>query len=394
MRQGLCLRLVHALYPTPAPPASSVRPTRAEVSLNRLRLNYHALQRLVSAVVWPVVKADAYGHGAKAVARSLESAGCAGLCVALFEEAAELRDAGVGVPILVMGGNLDGAWEPLLELGLTPVLTRVDQVRCLAAAVRRRGGPPARVHLKLDTGMARLGVTPDGLGALADTFWAERETVHLTGLMTHFASAGSDPDSVREQLACFARGRAFLTKRGLHPRTLHAANTAATLVHPEAHFDAVRPGLGVYGVGLGFPAAEELQPVIRVRSAVAEMRIVPPGGRVGYGGTFRATRPTAIATVPMGYADGLLRSLANRAEALVRGCRVPIVGAISMDMCALDVTDAPGVERADEVVLLGEQRGPLGHDAIGAEELAAHAGTIAWEVLTLISRRVPRFYLD
>lgn len=394
MRAGLRLRLVQPLYPSSASPVSSVRPTRAEVSLDRLRLNYHALRALVSATVWPVVKADAYGHGAKAVARSLERAGCEGLCVALFEEAVELRQAGVTVPLLVMGGNLDGAWDSLLELEITPVLTRADQVRCLAAAVRQRGGAPVVVHLKLDTGMARLGVPPAGLAELADTFRSERGSVCLAGVMTHFASADTDPGSVREQLACFARGREVLREHGLKPRVIHAANTAATLRHPEAHFDLVRPGVGVYGLGLGHPTARELQPVMRVRSAVVELRRVPSGGAVGYQGTFRASRPTTIATVPMGYADGLMRSLSNRAQALVRGRRVPIVGAISMDMCMLDVTDAPGVERTDEVVLLGEQRGPLGQDAIRAEELATHAGTIAWEVLTLISRRVPRFYFD
>ena len=381
------------LTPRRAAPADSVRPTRAEISLEALRHNLAELARAAQVPIWAVLKADAYGHGAKAVARTLERAGAQGFCVALIEEGIELREAGIVAPILVMGSHYTAAWPELLRHQLTPVLSRLDQIDALAEEVRERGGPPFGVHVKIDTGMARLGVPLANLGSFAGAL-ARRPELRLDALMTHFASAESDAEFVREQLDRFDHGTALLARLGLTIPLRHAANTAALFAHPRARLDLVRPGIGLFGMAPGVPSAARLRPVMRVRSEVISLRSLPPGASVGYGATFRAARESRIATIPMGYGDGLSRALSNRGHLLVRGRRAPIAGAVSMDLTSVDVTDIPGVQIGDEVVVLGAQEGPLGSASVSAEEIAAHAGTIAWEVLTAVSRRVPRFYRE
>jgi alanine racemase len=381
------------LTPRRAEPAASVRPTRAEIALGSLRHNLLALGRAAGVPVWSVLKADAYGHGAKAVARTLERAGSAGVCVALIEEGIELREAGIVVPILVMGGHYGAAWAELIRHRLTPVISRLDQLDGLAEEVRFTGGPPLAVHVKIDTGMARLGIPLAELDAFARALAALPE-VTLDAVMTHFACAESDGDSVAHQLERFERGCDVLRAQGLEVRRRHAANTAATLAHPSARFDLVRPGIGLFGMAPGVASELRLEPVMRVRTEIVALRALQPGQSVGYGATWTATRPSQLATIPMGYGDGLSRALSNRGHVLVRGKRAPIVGAVSMDMTSVDVTDIPGASIEDEVVVLGSQRGPLGEATLSAEEIAAVSGTIAWEVLTGISRRVPRFYRE
>ena len=381
------------LTPRRAEPAASVRPTRAEVALAHLRHNLVALSRAAGVPIWSVLKADAYGHGAKAVARTLERAGSAGVCVALIEEGIELREAGIMVPILVMGGHYGAAFGELIRHRLTPVISRVDQLIGLAEEVRYAGSPPHPIHAKLDTGMARLGVPPAELPAFASTLARLPELV-LDGVMTHFACAESDPRSVAEQLERFERGCAVLRAHGLEIPRRHAANTAATIAHPAARFDLVRPGIGLFGMAPGVESSLRLEPVMRVRTEIVALRRLEKGQSVGYGATWTAARPSQIATIPMGYGDGLSRALSNRGHVLVRGQRAPIVGAVSMDMTSVDVTDVPGAAIEDEVVVLGFQRGPLGEATISAQEIATLSGTIPWEVLTAISRRVPRFYRE
>jgi alanine racemase len=386
------------LTPRRAAPADSVRPTRAEVSLEHLRHNVAELARAAQVPIWAVLKADAYGHGAKAVARTLERAGAKGFCVALIEEGIELREAGIYAPILVMGSHYANAWPELLRHQLTPVISRADQIEALAEEVRERGGPAFGVHLKIDTGMARLGVPFSELEAVAGVL-ARHPELRLDGVMTHFASAESDALFVAQQLELFERGTAVLARSGLPVRLRHAANTAALLSHPRARLDLVRPGIGLYGMapgiaGSSLPGSQGLRPVMRVRSEIISLRTLSAGASVGYGATFRAARESRIATIPMGYGDGLSRALSNRGHVLVRGRRAAIAGAVSMDLTSVDVTDIPGAAIGDEVVVLGAQEGPLGSDVISAEQIAAQAGTIAWEVLTGISRRVPRFYRE
>jgi alanine racemase len=401
--------IVRVLRPRRAAPADAVRPTRAEVNLANLRHNLRVLERALAtgsgekrAAVWGVLKADGYGHGAPAVARTLERAGIGALCVALLEEAVELREAGIRVPILVMGGYVGASRDGVEELfarDLTPVVYDAGQIERIAGVARyERPGERLGVHLKIDTGMARLGAAPSELDAIFEAL-ARSPEVRVDGLMTHFACAdGADAEVTAEQLRLFGEHERRARMAGLAPVVRHAANSAALLRFPEARLDAVRPGIALFGVSppvAGASAlAPELRPVMKVRSEIAVLRTLQPGERVGYGHTWSASRRTVLATVPMGYADGLDRALSNKGHALVRGRRVPIVGTVSMDMATLDVTDVPGASPRDEVVFLGPQEGPLGRDAITATEIADAIGTIPWEVLCSISRRVPRFYRE
>lgn len=409
---------LRVLRPRRAAPDHVVRPTRAEVDLTALRHNLRQLERAAGAAkVWAVLKADGYGHGAPAVARTLERAGVDGVAVALLEEAIELRDAGIRAPILVMGGYYGDAYEELLAHDLVPVVYHVGHLAALARASRTRGleGAALRVHLKVDTGMARLGVRPGALPDMLEALAAFPQ-ISVDGLMTHLACAdAADPagdESVRQQLAAFDRAVATVRAAGHTPRWLHAGNSAALLRSGatfDARYAAVRPGIALFGGVASTLAAGavDLHPTLRLRSEIVDLRTLEPGEGVGYGHTFRAParadgRGTVIATVPMGYADGLPRTLSSKDGApgfplLVRGHRAPIVGAVSMDLVTLDVTDVPGVRLRDEVVALGaatpERTAKLGRPAsIGIEDLARAAGLIPWDVMTSISRRVPRFY--
>jgi alanine racemase len=349
------------------------------------------------ARVWCVLKADGYGHGAPAVARTLERAGADGFCVALLEEGVELREAGIRAPILVMGGYYGGAHAEVVERGLVPVVYDLAQVEGFARLVRIGAvDGPIDVHLKIDTGMARLGVRPRDLPAFAEGLGKYPE-VHVRGLMTHLACADAPTtEMTQEQALRFDECTALLARHGVRADVRHAANSAA-LLRGEAVLDAVRPGVALFGVAprAGEAAlASDLRLVMRVRTEVISVRDLEPGDTVGYGALWRAERPSRIATIPMGYADGLSRRLSNAGHVLVRGRRAPIVGAVSMDMSMIDVTDLPVVSLRDEAVVLGAQEGPLGKDAITPDEVAAHADTIAWETLTSISRRVPRFYRE
>jgi alanine racemase len=386
------------LRPRRAAPADAVRPTRADINLEALRHNLRVVKRHAGgARVWAVLKADAYGHGAPAVARTLERARVDGFCVALLEEAVELREAGIVAPILVMGGHYGNAHDEVVERKLVPVVHDLGQIAAFARIVRSGlAAGPIDVHLKIDTGMARLGVTMEALPELAARL-ADHPEVRVTGLMTHLACADAPGDEeTAEQVLLFDQATAMLAQHGVRAEVRHAANSAA-LLRGRAVLDAVRPGLALFGVSprVGDEAlSRELRSVMRVRTEVVALREIAAGAPVGYGGTWRASRRSRIATLPVGYADGVSRRLGNRGHVVVRGRRAPIVGAVSMDMAMVDVTEVEGVAVRDEVVLLGGQEGPLGKDAIGADEIAAHADTIAWEVLTGISRRVPRFYRE
>jgi alanine racemase len=388
---------VRVLKPRRAAPADAVRPTRAEVNLAALRHNMRVIARHAGrAKVWPVLKADGYGHGAPAVARTLERAGAEGFCVALLEEAVELRDAGVRTPILVMGGYYGGAYEELVARGVVPVIYDKSHLEGLARASRQLGRP-VEAHLKIDTGMARLGVRMSGLEDFAAEILRHPE-IRITGLMTHLACAETEPNAedagfTAEQVSLFEDATARLARAGITVAVRHAANSAAVL-RGDALFDVVRPGVAIFGVSPLSDRVGELHAAMRVRSEVVDLRTIEAGESVGYGALFRASRRTRIATLPMGYADGLSRDLSNRGHVLVRGVRAPIVGAVSMDMSMIDVTDIENVSLRDEVVVLGSQEGARGKDELSAEGIARQAGTIPWEILTSISRRVPRFYRE
>ena len=386
------------LRPRRAAPADAVRPTRAEVNLEAIRHNLRVVKKHAGrSRLWAVLKADAYGHGAPAVARTLERARCDGFCVALLEEAIELREAGIVAPILIMGGHYGSAHEEVVVRGLVPVVYDLPQIAAFAGLVRTGSVPgPVDVHIKVDTGMARLGVTMQELPTLLGQL-AEYPEVRVAGLMTHLACADApEENETNEAMGRFEQALQLLSARGIVPEVRHAANSAAIL-RGSALFDVVRPGIALFGVSPhvgGKSLVRDLKPVMRVRTQIVALREVDAGARIGYGATWKAERRSRIATVPMGYADGLSRHLGNRGHMLVRGARAPIVGAVSMDMAMLDVTDIEGVSVGDEAVVLGAQDGPLGRESIDADEIAAHADLIPWEVLTSISRRVPRFYRE
>jgi alanine racemase len=396
MSQSLVPRI---LRPRRAAPADAVRPTRAEINLEALRHNLRIVRRHAGGTpVWAVLKADGYGHGAPALARTLErDRRVDGFCVALIEEGVELREAGIVAPILVMGGHYGNAHEEVIARGLVPVVHDAGQIAAFARLVRAGvASGPIDVHLKVDTGMARLGVTMRDLPALAARL-ADSPEVRVSGLMTHLACAeDADDRETAQQLRLFDEATELLVRHGARLQVRHAAGSAA-LLKGLAHLDAVRPGISLFGVSPrsgGVPLAKDLKPVMRVRTEVIAVRAVDAGSPVGYGGTWRSPGAARVATLPMGYADGLSRQLGNRGSVLIRGKRAPIVGAISMDMAMIDVSAIDGAAVGDEVVVLGSQEGPLGRDVITADEIAAQAGTIPWEILTSISRRVPRFYRD
>lgn len=368
----------------------SMRPTRAEIDLDAIAHNLRAVRaQAAPARVLAVVKADAYGHGVVPVAMRLEDEGVDGFGVALAEEGLELREAGVRAPILVLNGVYGQAHEDVLEAGLTPVIYDLAHVEAFDRAAPDR---PYRVHLKVDTGMARLGVPMRELDAFLVAL-ARFPRCVVAGLMTHLACADTDDEATSEQLQRFEVARAKVLAAGHTPGTLHVANTAATLHRADARFDLVRPGGAIFGAVLAPEGGPALRPALRLRTEIIALRDVEEGETVGYDRTFRAAHATRIATVPVGYGDGLLRDLSNRGEMLVRGARCAIAGRVSMDLTMLDVTDVPGCALGDEVVVLGTQRFGEREATISADEVAAHAGTIAYDVLTSISRRVPRTYV-
>jgi alanine racemase len=324
------------------------------------------------------------------------------MCVALLEEGIELRNAGVRCPILVMGGaygRYRDAMEALVVHELTPVIYDRCQLDSLSAAADYLDRPElVGVHLKVDTGMGRLGVRGEELGQMLEAL-DRAPRLRLEGLMTHLACADEAEWAVTGQQLHLFEAAASLTRSAGHRGVLcHAANSAALVRWPATHFDAVRPGIALFGVHPCPAHADEgarppkLRPVLRVRSEIVALRELPAGAPVGYGHIWRAPRPSIVGTIPMGYADGLNRSMAEGGTVLVAGKRAPIVGAVSMDLTTIDLTDHPGVRLHEEVVVLGAGRGRLGSDCIDAGEIAARSGTIPYEVLTSISRRVPRFY--
>ncbi|HET6670229.1 MAG TPA: alanine racemase [Pyrinomonadaceae bacterium] len=372
----------------------SRRPTWAEIDLDALAANFHLIKRHVGAAinVMAVVKANAYGHGAVACAQRLAAEGADWFGVALPEEGIELRESGISQPILCLGGFWEGQAEACVKYRLTPVVYRLDMMEALDRAARA-AGVFVDVHLKIDTGMGRLGFRFDELDD-APAILKGFENLRVDGLMTHFAAA-DDPaceQLTEDQIARFASAASTFHQAGHQPTFMHSANSAAIYSHSDSWCNMIRPGGVLYGLWRDvLPAAvdaAELQPVMSLYSQISLLKWVPAGETIGYGCTFEASRKTLVATIPIGYDDGYPRALSNRAHVLVRGVCASVVGRISMDLTLVDVTGVPGVEVGDPVLLLG--RDETARLSITAEELAKISGTLSYEITCGIGKRVPR----
>lgn len=372
-----------------APEKMHFRPTEAVIELAAFRENLRALRhrlpdhsRLVA-----VLKADAYGHGAIALAEVCEQEDLPMIAVALVEEAIELRRSGITIPILVLGELSESALGTAVELGITPSISSPEALVCASTFSRARD---LEIHLQLDSGMNRMGLIPSDLDSAIDALRASPR-LRIGGIFSHYANASTPDDpfnaTQRERFdAMLARLRDAGITTGIH----HFANSAAIVTGQVAPGDWVRAGISLYG-GEPLDAGESrLRPVMRWITRIERLKTIDRGEIVGYGKSWRAERESTIATLPVGYADGYDRLLSGRAEVLVRGQRAPLAGRVSMDLLTVDVTDVPGVEVGDEVVLLGQQ----GDESIRAEELAGHIGTIPYEIFTNVSSRVPRRHVE
>ncbi len=369
---------------------TSIRPTVADIDLGAVQRNHTRVREAVGpgVRVFGVVKADAYGHGAVPVARALEPL-CHALAVSLVEEGLELRAAGIRAPILVLGAYYNRHQDEVLAERLTPVIYDRGELERFAVAAKRIGRP-LDVHLKVDTGMSRLGVAPAEIAAALKSL-REAPQLRLAGLCTHFASADADdPATTEAALASFQAAVDQARQLGFAHAVRHAANSAAAVRFPAARLDAVRPGLALYGA---MPSAvvrlAGLEPALALRTRIMAVREIEPGTGVSYGGTWRAARRTRVATLPIGYADGYPRHVRG-ASVLLAGRRVPVIGAVCMDMLMIDVTDLPESALGGPVTLIGRD----GPGAITVDEVAGWAGTINYEILCGISKRVPRVLRD
>src|SRR5262245_14610620 len=378
-----------------------VRPTVARVDLAALKSNYRNIVEHVEADargglaprLIAVVKANAYGHGAPQVALALEDAGADLLACADIEEGAALRSGGVRAGILVFGALSVSDLDGIFDCSLTPTISTPGAAKAVQAAAERYR-QRIRYHLKIDTGMNRLGFRFDNLRRTLPALLAS-PNLELDAVYTHFATA-DDPESAlfEQQRIRFTRVLEELTDLGARPRYRHAANSAALLRDSRVWFDCVRPGLLLYGVVPPPLAASSLalQPVMTLRSRVVAVKGMRTGESTGYGARFVAERPTTLAVVPAGYADGLDLRLGGRGAVLIRGCRAPVVGSVCMDMLMADVTGLD-VSPGDEVVIIGSQKLPSGDVVrIDAREMAAVVGTIPWEIVCRIGSRIERVY--
>jgi alanine racemase len=376
-------------YPTIS--TQALRPTHLQIDLDRLTQNYAAIeQHVAGSQVMPILKANAYGHGLVRIGRHMQEIGATRIGVAYLEEGILLREAGITLPILVLGGIL-GSQAPLfLDYDLTPTASSLEKLEHLDSAASAKGDI-ARVHLKIDTGMERIGVHYYNAESLLEAS-LKCKNVEVEGIFSHFANAdAADLASAKLQLERFEEVLRFYEKRSLPMPLRHMANSGAILQLPESWLDLVRPGILLYGV---YPSAEvkrtiAVKPALTWSSRVVYFKVVEAGHPVSYGWSWQSDHPVRILTVPVGYGDGYFRAMTTKAQVLLNGKRYPVVGAICMDQFMVNIEQDAGFN-ADEVILVGES----GEEHITVEDLAAWAGTIPYEVLTNINTRVPRVYLQ
>ena len=371
-----------------------LRPTIAEIDLNALRYNYLQVKRLAGKTtkILAVVKADAYGHGAQVISQELEKLKVDFLGVALLEEALGLRRAGIKTPIVVLGGIYPGQANEIVKHELRPAIFDLTIARELNQAALKRKSK-VKVHVKIDTGMGRLGILPEESHEFFNQL-KKLTSLEIEGIISHLTVASQENDDevgfTQQQFECFHRVIDDCRKTGTNPPLLHLANSAAIIRGNLDQFTLVRPGIMLYGSHPS-PALVDtirLRPVMSLKSRVLQLKKLPRGHSVSYGRTFICQRETLIAVVPIGYADGYSRVLSNCGEVLIKGKRAPVIGIVCMDLTMVDATDIPGVKAGDEVVLIGRQ----GKECITAEDIAEKIGTISYEVLCRIGQRVPRIY--
>ncbi len=368
---------------------------QADIDLSALQHNVRSLKQHIGPAVAmaAVVKADAYGHGAYRIARTALSSGADRLAVARFSEAERLRKEGITSPILLFGSTPAALIQKLLDWNLTVTVNSLEEAEELSLAAEKRG-KSLPVHIKIDTGMGRLGL-------MHQDFQTDLESVEkiirmrglrIEGVFTHFANADTtDKTHVKQQLTYFSSLMNNLKKRGHEIPLRHAANSAATLELPESHFDMVRPGIALYGLSPSRdvnPASLSLRPVLSLRTRIIHIKTVPAGFHVSYGSTYTTPSESRIATVPVGYADGFPRSLSSKGAMLVHGQRAPILGRVCMDLTMIDVSSIPEARAGDEVIIIGRQA----YQEISADEVAENAGTINYEVVSSLTGRIPRIY--
>lgn len=372
----------------------SNRVSKIIVDLEAIKSNLRAFQQNVgsSSRLMAVVKANAYGHGLLEMAWAAAEQGADWLGVALAEEAFALREGGLELPILVLGYSSPEDYPELIRLGIRPSIFSLIQGMEFAEAAAQQGCK-APIHLKIDTGMGRIGFAPDEGSIFQIKRLAELEHLELEGVFTHFPSAdASDLTTTREQLERFSSYCQSLKKMGVKISLCHCANSAAAMRLPESHMDMVRIGIAMYGLS---PSSGDwewdgcLQPALSLHTKVIQVKEVPAGTGISYGQIFRTTRVSRIGTLPIGYGDGFPRGLSNKGTALVAGQKVPIIGRICMDQCMVDLTEVPHVKEGELVVLLGKQD----QQCIPAEELADLLDSINYEIVTALSPRLPRVYV-
>ena len=368
------------------------RPTWAEIDLGATAYNVKRIKDIVGprVEVMAIVKAEAYCHGALEVARAALASGAAWLGVAALNEAIPLRQAGIGAPIVVLGWTPGWLAQQAIEQDVACAVFDVDTAGAFGLAAQALGRA-ARLHVKVNTGMNRLGLPPDE-AASAIQHMSALPGVSLEGVFTHFARADeADPAHTQQQIDRFKQVLSQVEARGVAIPIRHAANSPGILRFPDSHFDMVRLGIALHGLDPSddVPLPGDFRPVLTLKTLVAQVQTLPPGSPVSYGGSYVTRGYERIAVLPIGYADGFRRKPSNWGEALVRGRRAPVVGRVCMDQCMIDVTHVPGVAQGDEVVLIGAQEG----DRIRAEEVAARLGTNNYEVVSMIMERVPRVYL-
>jgi len=374
------------------------RPTWTEIDLNNLAANFNRIKQRVTpaARVMAVLKANAYGHGAVECAKRLSRTGADWFGVALPEEGIQLREAGIQEPILCLAGYWPGQAAACIQHQLTSVVYRLEMIEALNQAAAN-AGVVIDVHVKVDTGMGRLGIRFDELNEFVPGLQQFRN-VRIDGVMTHLAAAddAACQPLTRDQIRRFDDAVTVFRDHGYRPTHLHLANSAGIFGHRESWGNLVRPGGVLYGLWRDVlpPSTSDpdLMPVMSLHSRISLLKWVPPGETIGYGCTFEASRRSLIATVPVGYHDGYMRGLSNRGHVIVRGKFAPVVGRVSMDLTLIDVTDVPGVANDDQVTLLGWNRNNP-EMKITAEELARIVGTLSYEVTCGIGERVPRVYV-